>query len=293
MIDSIINCKNFKEADCVILTAGYDRSSSLGKGAHNGAMEIVKCLHEDIEFFDKYTKLEPGYLFKIAHKKINLSNNIYPEDMVNIVKKTYSKFVNSDAFLILLGGDHSVSTGAFQAIAEKDNPRDVTILQIDAHCDLRNDDGNANPDQSHVSMYAHSCVMRRAFELGYNLVQVGVRSYAKEEYDFFRKNKIRVFEWSSKTPSVGDIIKSIKTKKVYITLDVDGIDPAHIPGTGTPVPGGLEWYYTIDLLLSLIKKKEIIGCDIVELAPISGSSLSQFAAAQLCYYIIGGVLNKK
>ena len=166
----------------------------------------------------------------------------------------------------------------------------MTIFQIDAHCDLRNDDGNSNPDQSHISKYAHSCTMRRAFDFGYNIVQVGIRSYAKEERDFFKKNKIFVFEWGSRKPSIDEIIASIKTKKVYITLDVDGIDPSHIPGTGTPVPGGLEWYFAINLLLKLIEKKDIIGADIVELAPIKGSVLSQFAAAQLCYFMIGKVL---
>jgi len=297
MVDSIINCNDIKEADCIILTASYDRTSSLGKGANNGGLQIVKCLHEDVEFFDRYNLIETGYVYKIAHKKLNVSNKLLPEKMVENIRKEYSDLIDMNKLIVLLGGDHSISVGAFKAISEKHNPKDITIFQIDAHCDLREDDSNSNPDQSCISKYAHACVMKRAYDMGFNIVQVGIRSYAKEEYDLFNQNpRIKNFEWGrGKNPSIEKLIKSIGTDKVYITLDVDGIDPAHIPGTGTPVPGGLEWYYTINLLNDIIKKKEIVGVDIVEVAPIKDEELSQFAAAQLCYNMVGNCLikNKK
>lgn len=216
--------------------------------------------------------------------------------MVKKIEIDYLKLIDDKRLLILLGGDHSVSSGAFHAISKKFDSRNITIFQIDAHCDLRDDDANANPDQSHVSKFAHSCTIRRASEMGFNIVQVGVRSYAKEEYDFFQKNtNIQVFEWKKEIPTIEEVLSSIKTKKVYITLDIDGIDPAHMPATGTPVPGGLEWYYANKLLSELIKKKDIIGFDIVEVAPRNNDELTQFAAAQLCYYMIGNCLvkNKK
>ncbi|MCX6789752.1 MAG: agmatinase [Candidatus Gribaldobacteria bacterium] len=296
MIESIINCKNIKDADCLILTAGYDRTSSLGKGASKGGNMIVKCLHQDIEFFDRYNLMETNHVYKIAHKDLGISNKMLPEQMVKKIKNDYLKLINDKRLLILLGGDHSVSSGVFQAISKKYDSEDITVFQIDAHCDLRDNDANANPDQSYVSKFAHSCVMRRASEMDFNIVQAGIRSYAKEEYDFFQKsNRIQVFEWRKNIPTIEEIIKSIKTRKVYITLDIDGIDPAHMPATGTPVPGGLEWYYAIKLLSELIKKKDIIGFDIVEVAPRDNDELTQFAAAQLCYYMIGNCLikNKK
>jgi agmatinase len=296
MIDSIINCKNLKDADSIILTAGYDRTSSLGKGASKGGLKIVKCINEDIEFFDRYNQIETGYQYKIAHKDLNVSNKLLPEDMVEKLSTSYSELINDKKLLVLLGGDHSVSAGAFKALSEKQKTSEITIFQIDAHCDLRNDDSNANPDQSYVSKYAHSCVMKRAYDMGFNLVQVGIRSYAKEEYDFFNENteRIKVFEWGKKRAySIEEIINSIKTKKVYISLDADGIDPAHMPATGTPVPGGLEWYYTTRLLSEVIKHKEIVGFDIVEVAPRDNDVLTEFAAAQLCYNMIGNCLIKK
>ena len=294
-IDSIINCKKKEDADCIVLTASYDRTSSLGKGASRGGRAIVKCLKEDVEFLDRYTMTEPGYMFKIAHHDLGISNKMLPEKMVEQIDQKYSRLMNDKQFLMLLGGDHSVSAGALRAISKKEDPGDITILQIDAHCDFRDDDSNSNPNQSCISKYAHACVMRRAHEMGFNIVQVGVRSYAKEEYDFFRQKKtIRVFEWGrAQGHSIEKIVKSIKTNKVYISLDIDGIDPAHMPATGTPVQGGLEWYYTIGLLSRLIKGKKIIGADIVEVAPINDSSLTEFGAAQLCYNIIGTQLLKE
>lgn len=294
-IDSIINCKKIEDADCIVLTASYDRTSSLGKGASRGGHAIIKCLEEDVEFLDRYTMTEPGYLYKIAHKDLGISNQLLPEQMVEKVSNGYFSAMNLNSFLVLLGGDHSVSIGAFEAISKKLNSKDITIFQIDAHCDLRNDDSNANPDQSCISKYSHACVMRRAFEMGFNIIQVGVRSFAKEEYEFFNKNEnIDAIEWGKgNNPTVKELVDKIKTKAVYISLDVDGVDPAHMPATGTPVPGGLEWYYTVELLARLIREKEIIGIDIVEVAPRKDDPLTQFAAAQLCYNMIGNQLSKQ
>lgn len=294
-IDSIINCENHKEADCVFLTADYDRTSSLGKGAEKGGRAIIKCLEEDVEFLDRYTLREAGYEFKISHLDLGVSNEMLPEEMVKKVSSSYLDLIGNKNLLFLLGGDHSVSIGALDAISKKSNANNITILQIDAHCDLRDSDANANPDQSQVSKYAHCCVMRRAFDLGFNIVQVGVRSYAKEEYDFFKANnsKIKVFEWGrGRNPSIEDVLKSIKTKNVYISVDVDGIDPSHLPSTGAPVPGGLEWYYAIDLLREVIQKKNLIGADLVEVIPKEDSILTQFGSAQLCYNMVASQLLK-
>lgn len=281
----------------MLLTVGYDRTASHRKGAVDGGMAMVNALHEDVEFFDRYTKMDTGYEHKIAHEDMGNLNDLYPEDMVERVKQTYKNiFSKKERFPVLLGGEHSISIGAFQAIAELENPKDITILQIDAHPDLRNDDSNANPDQSRPSEFAHACVMRRAYEYGFNLVQVGIRSYSKDEYEFFTNNPIQVFEWGlGKVPTIDEIISSIKTEKVYIEIDVDGIDPAYLPATGTPVQGGLEWWYAVDLLLEVVRKKNVIGLGIMEVAPVEHDVRTEYGAAQLCYNIISSHLfkNKK
>jgi agmatinase len=295
MIDSIINCKNIKEADVLLMTVGYDRTASSRKGAVNGGMAVIKCLQEEVEFFDRYTKMETGYKYKISHMDMGNLNDFYPEDMVSRVKEKYKNiYLKKERFPVLLGGEHSVSIGAFQAISEIENSKNITVVQIDAHPDLRNNDSNANPDQSRPSSFAHSCVMRRVYELGFKIVQVGIRSYSKEEYDFLKNNPITVFEWGlEKTPTIQKIINSIKTEKVYIEIDVDGIDPAYLPATGTPVQGGLEWWYTINLLNKIIKTKDVIGLGILEVAPVKYDVRTEYGAAQLCYNVISGQLFKK
>ena len=294
MIDSIINCQNIEESEALLLTIGYDRTASHRKGAVQGGMAIVKCLHEDVEFFDRYTKRDTGYEHKIAHLDLGNLNDLYPEDMVLKVKEEYKNIYSTKGrFPVILGGEHSVSIGAFQAISEIENSKNITILQIDAHPDLRQDDSNANPDQTRPSPFAHACVMRRAYELGFNIVQVGIRSYSKDEYEFFKKNPITVFEWGlKKTPTIQEIINSIKTDKVYIEIDIDGIDPAYLPATGTPVQGGLEWWYAVNLLNEIVKAKKIVGLGILEVAPVEHDVRTEYGAAQLCYNVISGQLFK-
>jgi len=296
MIDSIINCSNIEESEVLLLTIGYDRTASHRKGAVEGGLAIVKCLKEDVEFFNRYTKTEAGYENKIAHLDIGNLNDLYPEDMVFTVKDKYKDiYSKKDRFPIILGGEHSVSIGAFNAISEIDNSKDITILQIDAHPDLRQDDSNANPDQTRPSPFSHGSVMRRVHEFGFNIVQVGIRSYSKEEYEFSKNNNsITVFEWGlEKTPTIQEIINSIKTDKVYIEIDIDGIDPAYLPATGTPVQGGLEWWYAVNLFNEIIKTKDVIGLGILEVSPVENDVRTEYGAAQLCYNIISGQLYKK
>ena len=295
-IDSIISCKDLTKADVVLTTVGYDRTASHKKGAVNGGESIVKCLHQDIEFFDRYSKTEPGYDFNFYHHNLGNLNDLYPEDMVKTVYTEYKKIKTEDRFVFMLGGEHSISIGAFKALAEIENPAEITVVHIDAHPDLRNDDSNANPDQSRPSKFAHCSVLRRVHELGYKLVQVGIRSYSKDEYEYAQKNKqtIKTFEWGlGPTPKIEAIIKSIKTKKIYIEIDVDGIDPAYLPATGTPVQGGLEWNYSIKLLRVLVTSFQVVGAGILEVAPKADDVRTEYGAAQLCYNICSQYLLKR
>ena len=282
MIDSIINCKKIDDADALILSAGYGQSFTYRSGAEHGPREIVKCLHGNLEFFDRFTRNEPVHLIKTGHHDLRGINKMTSERMVKVIADFFTK--HKDKFIVLLGGSHSVSNGAFVSISKQYDPKDITILQVDAHPDLRE---NTFDYKETSDKYDHACVMRRAREMGFDTVQVGVRTYSTYENEYIKKNKLKIFEWGlGKVPSVKSIINSIKTKKVYLTFDIDGLDPSIAPGTGTPVPGGLEWWYALDLIRTLILSKELVGADIVEVAPFSDSVLTQYLAAHICYNII-------
>jgi agmatinase len=292
MTKSIINEKSLEKADAVLVSAPYEKTASSHKGTIHGPQKVVKCLNTQIEFFDREFKTEVNNFVKIAHQDLGNLEKLSPEKTLAKIKKTTESLLAKNKFVFLLGGEHSVSIGVFQALANKYNSKDVTILQIDAHCDLRKDDSDYSDKPS---VLAHSTVMRHASELHFPIVQVGIRTYSKDEYEYFSnpKNNIKVFEWKRKIPSIAEIIKNIKTKYVYITIDVDGFDPAHMPGTGTPVQGGLEWWYGLELIEKTIKKSKLIGADIVEVSPVSDSVLTEYGAAQLCYTIIANKFCKK
>lgn len=282
MIDRIVNTKNKEEADVILISAPYEYSVSFMGGTAKAPARILKCLDNNLELFDVELRTEPAKKIKTAHREIPGLKKLMPEKAVKKIGVEYGKFFDGKKLTILLGGEHSVSYGALHAIAQKENPKDITILQIDAHQDLRDDDSDYSEKNER---FAHSCVMRRIHELGFPVVQVGIRTYSKYEYEYWQKNKktITVFEWTKKRIPVSQILKSIKTKKIYITVDVDGFDPAYMPGTGTPVQGGLGWYYGLDLLEKAVDQKELVAADIVEVSPQHDSVLTEFGAALICY----------
>lgn len=292
MTKKIINEKNIDSADVVLLSAPYEKTASSHKGTVYGPEKVIECLDTQIEFFDRNFKVEVNNFVRIAHVYLDNLNSLSPVEALEKIKSSIKKLVENNKFIFLLGGEHSVSIGVFQELAKKYKPKDVTILQIDAHCDLRQDDSDYSDTPSDL---AHSTVMRHASSLGYPIIQVGIRTYSKDEYEYFnnKKNNVKVFEWNKKVPKITDIIKNIKTKYLYITIDVDGFDPSVMPGTGTPVQDGLSWNYGIDLIEKAIKKSELIGADIVEVSPVPDSVLTEYGAAQLCYMIIANKFQKK
>jgi len=282
MVESIINCEALEDADAVVIGVPYDHGASFGQGAAQGPAAIVACLDRQIELFERHTRTEPAHRYRIAHRMLHDVGALAPDAMVEQVRHAVQ---GVDAFAILLGGIHSVSIGALQAHAARSPARDVTVLQIDAHLDMRDDDSDYNDRDS--SRYAHSCVMRRARDLGFQTCSVGIRAYASDEYRYARDERLPVFEWGKDgEPPIEAILAAIRTGRVYLTLDVDGFDPAVAPATGTPVPGGLSWAYGTRLVRELFRAKVVIGADIVEVAPVSGSGLTEYAAAQLCYDLL-------
>ena len=291
MIDRIINTKNTKGADVIILGAPYEGSVSFGSGTEEGPKKIIECLDNYLELFDIDLKCEPAKKIKTAYLEIKNLQKLNTQKAIKKIKEEYVENVRNKKLGVLLGGEHSISLGALQAVAEKEDAKKITIVQIDAHQDLRDDNSDY---EEKVDKFAHSCVMRRAHELGYNLVQIGIRTFSKYEYEYWQKNKknITVFKWNEKMPKISEILKAIKTDKIYLSIDVDGFDPSYMPGTGTPVQGGLDWNYGIDLLKKITKEKELIGMDIVEVAPQKESSLTEFGASLILYKIISQKFRK-
>ena len=292
MIDKVVNIKDMKKADVVILSAPYEGGVSFMGGTAKAPQKILHCLNNNLELFNVELHCEPAKILQTVHKEVLGLKKLIPEKAVKKINSEYQKLFNSKKLILILGGEHTVSIGALEAISKKENPKNITVLQIDAHQDLRDNNGDYSEKKD---KYAHSCAIRRIHEFGFPIVQVGVRTYSKYEYKYWQKNKktITVFEWNKNIIPVEKILKSIKTKKIYLTIDVDGFDPAYMPGTGTPVQGGLSWYYGIDLIKRAINTKELIGADIVEVSPMRDSVLTEYGGAQLVYNIITGKFRKK
>jgi agmatinase len=279
-----INTTDPSAANIVILCAPYDRTASFLKGTVKGPAAIVDSLLYQMETYDRFAEAMPSPERKVALVELKNLNRCSPAVMVDRVKQEYGTFIGR-AFVLMLGGEHSVTTGALEALAQRHDAKKITVCQVDAHLDLRSDDADYN-DSPH-GKYAHCTVMRRAFDLGFKCVHIGARAYAQEEMDFARDNGLKVYEWGKgPVPDPETIVASITTDLVYLTIDADGIDPAYMPATGTPVQGGLEWYYTFGLLQSLFKRKKIIGADVVEVAPRPYDVLTEYGAAQLCYTML-------
>lgn len=295
MIQSIINCKNPDEADFILLPANYDKTSSGGKGADKGPEAITQFLDTQIEIYGN------NRVACLPHRDLN---TLSPEEAIAIIREQFEEQYKKGKFIITLGGDHSISNGPFEALAALENPKEITLLHIDAHFDLRESDADYN--ETPWGRLAHCSVLRRASEFGFPIVSVGVRSYSQEELAY-AKDHITFFRWDrfgGERPTPQTILNHISTKAIYVTIDIDGIDPAHMPSTGTPVQGGLSWDYTMVLLEAAFREKGVVSADITEVAPQSFSlehpetmqphdRLTVLGAAQLAYTMILGKARKR
>jgi agmatinase len=261
-----------ESAKYVLLPAPYDGTSTYIKGAEKGPQAIIDA-SDSIELYDIQTGLE-AYKSGIYTDKHTYSFET-PEKMVAEIKERVSFFLKQNKKIGLLGGEHSISIGAIHAFAEK--YPDLSVLQIDAHADLR--------DTYNHSPYNHACVMRRAQEVA-NVVQVGVRNVCIEEKNnIIPENIFYAHEICGKTAWMQKAIDRL-TEHVYLTIDLDGFDPSIVPATGTPLPGGLLWYETLTFLELLFTSKKVVGFDVVELCPQSDNKISDVLAAVLVYKII-------
>jgi agmatinase len=192
------------------------------------------------------------------------------------VRHRIAEYLEDDKFTVVIGGEHSVAVGAIRAYAKR-YPK-MTVLQLDAHADLR--------PEYHGSKYNHACVMARVREVC-PFVQVGVRSMDIAEREFVVPENMF---YAEQIVGRDDWIKKVVSRlsdDVYITIDLDALDPAIMPSTGTPEPGGLGWYETLALLRAVAEKKNVVGFDVTELCPTKDNHAPDFLAAKLIYKLLG------
>ena len=201
-----------------------------------------------------------------------------PAQQMDRVYEAAGKVLGEGKFLLTLGGEHSISAPLVRAARERFG--ELSVLQLDAHADLRDSYGGTG--------LSHACVMRRVMEVAPRLCQVGIRNVSLEEFQSCPrqvKNFItpRIIE---DDPNWIDRALALLGEKVYLTIDIDVFDPSYVPGTGTPEPGGLNWRQVTSLLRRLCTQRQLVSADIVEVAPVPGSHVSEFLAARLAYKII-------
>ncbi|MCF8233633.1 MAG: agmatinase [Bacteroidales bacterium] len=262
----------FENAKVVILPIPYDGTSTWLKGADRGPQALLEA-SANMELFDIETKSE---VYKIGiHTASTDPEFDSPEQMVGVTRNRVQQFLQKEKFVVTIGGEHSVSIGPILVHAE--NFSDVSILQLDAHADLR--------EEYEGSRFNHACVMARAREAA-EIVQVGIRSISEEETVHDERNMFYAHRMQ-RNPGWKNKALSRLRDKVYITIDLDYFDPSIMPSTGTPEPGGFLWHETLEFLREVFKMKDVVGFDIVELCPNASNKAPDFMAAKLLYQLIG------
>lgn len=269
----------YESSRVVIQSAPYEYTSSYLSGSHLGPSAILEASHF-VEFFDEETAQEAYRKTGIATLPEMNFEGIVDQAAVELIEQQTLQHLENDKFVISLGAEHTVSLGFVKAFQQKFG--DFSVLQIDAHSDLR----MAYQDNP----YSHASVLARIHELGLPICQVGIRAQCKEEYELIQSSP-RINTWyahmiQDNDQWMDDCISKL-SDKVYITIDADGFDPSVMPAVGTAEPGGLLWHQGLKFLKKVAEKKQIIGFDIVECAPREGDILTQFNLAKLLYKIIG------
>ncbi len=265
-------------ARAVVLPVPYDFSVSYQSGTRWGPQAMLSA-SRNMELWDD--ELGPIYRHGI-HTAAELEPTaLGPEAMCERVERATAWILEQRKLPAILGGEHSITAGAVRA-ARRAFPG-LSVLQIDAHADMR--------DSYLESPYSHACVMRRIREM-VPAASVGIRSLSEEESAHLKTHPAPIWSVRGYRALKGDrsAILDALTDDVFVTFDLDGLDPGILPGTGTPEPGGLDWYEACDLLAAVAARKRIVGFDVVELAPLAGNVTSDFLAARLVYRLIGYAL---
>ncbi len=273
---------DFGKSRFVILPIPYEATSSYKAGTKEGPQAIINA-SKQVEFYDEEMRIEPYRqgICTLNELEPNVSD---PQKMVEKIHRLAKGLVDKKRILIGLGGEHTISIGLVKAHKEK--YKNLSVLQLDAHADLR--------ESYQGSKYSHACVMKRINEFC-DYVGVGIRNISKEEIAFAKKEKIKIFcaRDIKDEPEFVDEMLALLSENVYITFDLDFLDPSIMPAVGTPEPGGSGWYETLDFLKKVIQNKNVVGFDLVELSPLPGIITPDFLVARLIYKIIGYISIKE
>lgn len=265
----------FETAKVVILPVPLESTTSYVSGTRNGPREIlVASSHMELWDEEANADIHPIGIYTLPEMELPFDDMA---DMMAEIRRVTAEILAHDKFPVVLGGEHSITSPVVAATAAK--YPGVSVLQIDAHADLR--------DTYMGTRFNHACAMRRVLDYA-RCTQVGIRSMSTEEARavptlpttiFYDVHMRRDANWVDRVvASLGDT--------VYITIDVDGMDPAIMPATGTPEPGGLSWYEMLTLLRAVTSARKVVGCDLVELSPLPGVVAPNFLCAKLIYKIL-------
>ncbi len=273
----------------VVLPVPYEHTTSYGKGTASGPEAILEASGQ-VELYDEESDAE----FYTLTGGIATLKAMDPggNDAVAVesIRKHVQGLIGEDKTVVCIGGEHTISIGAARAHSER--YPDLSVLQLDAHSDLREEyEGNR---------YSHACVMARVYEFNRNIVQAGIRSQCREEADFIRQKKINTFyafdlkgaRYGADRYAWHDAVIGPLRENVYLTIDCDFFDPGLMPAVGTPEPGGFGWQETVSFLRRLSECRRIVGFDITELSPIPGLIHPQFVMAKLIYKLIGYIFSR-
>ena len=269
-----------KTAIACVIPVPYDETSSWMKGADRGPEAIIDA-SSIVEFYDIQTDSEPCARGIATLPALDVAG-LDPIEMTARVRSAAAAVLAEGRFPIVLGGEHSVTIGAVEAA--HDRYPNVSVLQIDAHGDTR--------DSYLGSTHNHACVMARARAMC-SIVQVGIRAVDAEEMKTLDRHRVFFAHDIAGKQDLSwmDRVVELLSDEVYLTIDVDGLDPTLIPATGTPEPGGLSWYEVNELVRRVTQKRTLVGFDVVELLPMEGHHASAFTAAKLVYRVLSMALN--
>ena len=273
----------------VVLPVPYEHTTSYGKGTASGPEAILEASGQ-VELYDEESDAEIYTLTGgiATLKPMDTGGN--DAVAVESIRKQVHGLIGEGKTVVCIGGEHTISIGAARAHSER--YPDLSVLQLDAHSDLREEyEGNR---------YSHACVMARVYEFNKNIVQAGIRSQCREEADFIRQKKIHTFyafglrgrRYGADRYAWYDAVIGPLRENVYLTVDCDFFDPGLMPAVGTPEPGGFGWHETVSFLRRLSECRRIVGFDITELSPIPGLIHPQFVMAKLIYKLIGYIFSR-
>ena len=274
--------QNPEDAKAIIVPFGLESSVSYGVGTRMGPRAIIKASHQ-VELFDEEHWCEPYRKFGVSTLKELITQNSI-DKALDSLEKIVETILDLKKFPLILGGEHSITIGSIRPFVKKFP--DLAILHFDAHADLRNGyEGEAN---------SHASALRRVMDNPIStLISCGIRNISAEEIPYLEANKNRIkIHWGKDREkwNIEQIVAPLKGRPVFITFDLDGFDSSLMQATGTPEPGGFFWADAMNIISAATKVSNVVGADVVELAPIKQLHSCDFLAAKLCYKILGYAL---